>query len=210
MNDETRIDEFKKITAADPDNEMGHFSLGKACFDAGRYAEAEPAFLRVLELNPRHSKSYQLLGESQLKLGKGAEAVETLKRGYVIAAESGDVMPREGIARALRELGEALPEVKPAVPAPAAAAVAPEEPAESGGDDGFRCTRCGRPSGKLPERPFRGELGERVLARICSNCWGEWLGMGTKVINEMGLTLADPQAQQVYDEQMKAFLQLED
>jgi Fe-S cluster biosynthesis and repair protein YggX len=70
------------------------------------------------------------------------------------------------------------------------------------------CSRCGRPSAKMPERPFKGQLGEKVWANVCQACWREWIGTGTKVINEMGLQLADPRAQQVYDEHMQDFLQL--
>ena len=61
----------------------------------------------------------------------------------------------------------------------------------------------------MAERPFRGALGERILANICEGCWTEWIGMGTKVINEMGLPLADPRAQKIYDEQMTEFLGIE-
>ena len=33
--------------------------------------------------------------------------------------------------------------------------------------------------------------------------------MGTKVINELGLPLANPKAQEIYDQHMKEFLMLE-
>ncbi len=203
MDFDERISQFKNMAEADPDNEMGHFSLGKAYFDAGRYAEAEPALARVLELNPTHSKTYQLLGQTRLELGKREEAVKTLKQGYEIAAQRGDVMPRDGIGQVLAELGEALPEVETA-PADAPAATSPAI-----SPDGFRCSRCGRPDGKLPARPFKGELGEKVWDRVCDQCWREWIGMGTKVINELSLQLADPKAQQMYDQHMIEFLQLE-
>jgi Fe-S cluster biosynthesis and repair protein YggX len=72
----------------------------------------------------------------------------------------------------------------------------------------FHCTRCGKPSQRMPERPFKGELGERVWANVCAACWREWIGTGTKVINEMGLQLADPRAQRIYDEHMVEFLQM--
>lgn len=202
MGDDQRIEQFKAMAEADPDNELGHFSLGKAYLGAGRYGEAEPCFARVLQLNPAHSKTYQLLGQAQSELGKRDEAIKTLQRGYEVAAQCGDVMPRDAIAKLLGELGEAIPKTS------AAPTVATSPDADDG--SGFRCKRCGRPSGKLPERPFKGELGEKVWAHICSDCWREWVKMGTMVINEMSLQLADPRSQDIYDQQMKEFLKLED
>lgn len=110
-------------------------------------------------------------------------------------------MPRDGIAKLLTDAGEA----------PAGLVTEKAAPAVDAGDlsgDGFRCSRCGKPSGKLPQRPFKGELGEKILAGVCSDCWREWIGMGTKVINELGLQLADQKAQDVYDEHMIEFLQI--
>jgi Fe-S cluster biosynthesis and repair protein YggX len=60
----------------------------------------------------------------------------------------------------------------------------------------------------MAERPFKGPLGEAVWANVCGECWREWIGMGTKVINELGLQLSSPRGQQVYDEHMREFLQL--
>ncbi|HEY3242792.1 MAG TPA: Fe(2+)-trafficking protein [Phycisphaerae bacterium] len=199
--DEERIRQFQKMTQDDPANELGHFSLGKLYFDAGRFPEAIPSFRRVLELNPNHTKSYQLLATSLEKLGDRAGALATLKKGYPIAVERGDVMPRDAMAAMLRSYGEEVgpPERKMAPPAAAAAT------AEAGG---FRCSRCGRPSGKMRERPFKGPLGEAVWANACADCWREWIGMGTKVINELGLQLSSPRGQQVYDEHLREFLQL--
>ena len=60
----------------------------------------------------------------------------------------------------------------------------------------------------MSERPFKGELGERVWANVCQTCWREWIGTGTMVINEMGLRLAEPEGQRVYDKHMVEFLRL--
>ena len=61
----------------------------------------------------------------------------------------------------------------------------------------------------MPKPPFKGPLGERILANTCSGCWGEWIPMGTKVINELGLVLSTPAGQEAYDQYMVEFLQLE-
>ena len=77
-----------------------------------------------------------------------------------------------------------------------------------GGTPGFSCRRCGGNGPALNERPFKGALGEEILASVCQACWKEWVGMGTKVINELRLPMFDPQAQEVYDKHMKEFLML--
>ena len=75
--------------------------------------------------------------------------------------------------------------------------------------DGFKCGRCGQPRGQLPKPPFKGPLGERVFAHICQSCWQEWISMGTKVINELGLELSTSKGQDAYDQYMIEFLQLD-
>lgn len=196
-----RIAQFKNMTEADPQNEMGHFSLGKAYIDAGMFSEAIAPLKRTLELNPTYSKAYQLLGDALAKNGDNQAAIDTLTTGFSVADQRGDRMPRDAMADMIRALGGAPPEPKNDKPA------APTETAA--GDGSFVCSRCSRPGGKIPDRPFKGELGEKVWANICQVCWQEWIGMGTKVINELGLQLSDPRAQQMYDEHMKEFLQLE-
>ncbi|MHC4064774.1 MAG: Fe(2+)-trafficking protein [Planctomycetota bacterium] len=198
MDTEQRIQQFSKMVESDPDNELGHFSLGKALAEAGRFAEAQAPLQRVLQLNQDYSRAYQDLAAVQLKLEQREAAVATLRKGIVVADGRGDLMPRDAMARMLTDLGETAPTL---AAAPAAHAVA------AGAD--FNCARCGRPAERMEKAPFKGELGERVHNHVCEPCWREWIGVGTKVINEMGLVLANPQAQQVYDEHMVEFLQLD-
>ncbi|HRX85692.1 MAG TPA: Fe(2+)-trafficking protein [Phycisphaerae bacterium] len=193
-----RIEMFKKMTEADPQNEMGHFSLGKTYFEMNDFPNAIGPLQRTLELNPTYSKAYQLLGEAQGRSGDSAAALATLTTGYKVADERGDRMPRDAMAELIKQYGGTPPEPKNAA-APVAVDVA-------GAD--LTCSRCGRPTARMPERPFKGPLGEAVWANVCAACWREWIGVGTKVINEMGLQLADPRAQKVYDDHMVEFLQL--
>ena len=50
---------------------------------------------------------------------------------------------------------------------------------------------------------------ELEARNICGECWREWIGMGTKVINELRLPLSDPQAQKIWDQHIAEFLNLE-
>ena len=59
----------------------------------------------------------------------------------------------------------------------------------------FECRRCGG-ADPLDRPPFRTELGERIRAQICSDCWKEWLQHQTLLINHYGL---DPREQKSRD-----------
>ena len=199
MDNAERIERFQKMTEADPDNELGHFSLGKALAEDGQYERSLPSLQRVLELNPTYSKAYQVLADAQIKLDRRDAALETLRDGIGVADERGDKMPRDEMSAMMSALGETPPEFKKQ------AQVATVDAAGSE----LSCSRCGRPSQKMQKQPFKGDLGAEIQNKVCEACWREWIGVGTKVINEMGLALSNPQAQQMYDEHMIEFLQVQ-
>ena len=89
-----RIEQFRKMAEADPNNELGHFSLGRALLDAGDAAEASKSFQRVISLNPNIGKVYQLLAQAQLQLGQRDLAIQTLQTGARTAHNRGDMMPK--------------------------------------------------------------------------------------------------------------------
>lgn len=200
---DTKIKQFQQMAEADPDNELGHFSLGKAYVGAGRHADAIVPLERTIALNARMSKAHQLLGEAHRCLGQSEQAVEVLTTGVKLADEQGDRQPRDAMAAMLRELGAPVPEFKKT-------AARGGGPGEGASKAGFQCTRCGVPKGQLEKPPFANEIGEKIAACICAACWREWILMGTKVINELGLALADPACQKAYEEHMIEFLQLEE
>ena len=204
MEPDRRIQQFKQMAEADPDNELGHFSLGKAYVDAGRFEDAIGPLTRALDLNRTMSKGYQLLGDAYERAGKRVKAIDVMTKGVAIADEQGDRMPRDAMARVLRDWGAPVPAFKTTERTGA------EASAGGASAPGFQCSRCGRPDGQLAKRPFKGPLGEKILANVCGGCWNEWIGMGTKVINELGLTLSSPAGQQAYDQYMVEFLQLDD
>ncbi|CAN5664379.1 hypothetical protein BH09PLA1_BH09PLA1_09800 [soil metagenome] len=193
---DARIQQFRKMANDDPQNELGHFSLGKALLDAGQTQEAAQSFQHVLALNPNIGKAYQLLAEAQLKLDQKEFAIDTLKRGIQTAHNRGDLMPRNEMSKSLKELGVEPPTFASTV---AAAEV---------GEGQIQCNRCGRVMPKMANPPFRNAQGQMIQEKICAECWKEWIGMGTKVINELRLPLNDPQAQKMYDQHMLEFLNL--
>lgn len=192
----SRIEQFKKMAEADPDNELGHFSLGRAYMDADMLPEAVASFQKTIELNPKLSKVYQLLASALLKQGKRDAAVAQLTAGVKIADERGDLMPKNDMIKMLRELDAPVPEVK--------STAADRMPTEGE----VLCVRCGMVKPKMAHPPFSHEQGKMIQSKICADCWKAWIGMGTKVINELRLPLSDPRAQREFDRHMYEFLNL--
>lgn len=68
------------------------------------------------------------------------------------------------------------------------------------------CTRCGVDAPKLEKPPFRTELGDRIVERICDGCWQEWLQHQTLLINHYGLDPRDAKSRQFLYEQIEQVL----
>ena len=70
----------------------------------------------------------------------------------------------------------------------------------------IQCVRCGQTNPRIARPPLRNELGERIHASICQNCWSEWLRYQTALINHYGLDVREPQAREFLTANMEAFL----
>jgi tetratricopeptide (TPR) repeat protein len=199
---EERIAQFRKMANDDPENELGHYRLGQLLQEAGQLDEAVQSFRRTLELSPQFSKVYQLLGAALLQLNKRAEAIKVLRQGFAVADERGDNIPRDEISKLLVQQGE---------PAPVSTKTQPS--AASGPGDGFRCQRPGCFAGsqarQLAKPPMKDELGQKIYASVCADCWDYWLkNLSIKVINEMRLDLSTEQGAETYDQIMRETLGL--
>jgi Fe-S cluster biosynthesis and repair protein YggX len=132
-----------------------------------------------------------------LGAGWADKAVDVLNRGYETAARKGDLMPRNAIAELLRSIGREPPRLAPEVDAAA-------ERARAAG--GFVCQRTGRAGTKMPAPPFRGPVGQWIFENISAETWKQWIGQGTKVINELRLDFSRDKDQETYDQHMREFL----
>ena len=190
-----QIERYRAMAESDPNNEIAHFSLGRALLDAGEAAEAAKSFQRVLALNPNISKAYQLLGDAQLKTGHRDYAIQTLTEGVNVAHRRGDLMPKNEMIKTLQDLGAPVPQFAD-----------PSTTTVSAGE--ILCKRHGGVGPKLEKPPFRNPFGQEIYEKICANCWKEAIAFGTKVINELRLPLSDPQAQKMWDQHIRDFLNL--
>jgi Fe-S cluster biosynthesis and repair protein YggX len=68
------------------------------------------------------------------------------------------------------------------------------------------CTRCEQTREGFDRAPFPGEIGARVTAEICRQCWADWGKQQTMLINHYGLDVMDPQARSFLKKNMSAFL----
>jgi tetratricopeptide (TPR) repeat protein len=197
-----RIVQFRKMASDDPDNELGHYRLGQLLLEAGQFDEAAASFRRTLELSPQFSKVYQLLGDCLAKQGKTADAIKVLTDGYSIADDRGDKIPRDEMGKLLVALGQPAPTPKEV-----------SRPVIVGPGNGFRCARPGCGAGvnarQLPKPPMNDELGQKIYADVCADCWNYWLrDLSIKVINEMRLDLSTEQGAEMYDNIMRESLGL--
>ena len=205
-NIDERIEQWERMAEQAPDD-MAFFSLGQAYRDAERYGDAADAFERAIGFNRGMSRAYQLLAECLLRLERDDEAKDALLSGYKHAAERGDVKPKEAIEEMLAEIDVPLPEVKTAAERQAELDA---QAAESGGRPMVVDRRTGQPQPRLADPPMRGPLGAFIFEHFGQVTWTQWIGQGTKVINELRLDLSKPEHQDVYEQHMLEWLGITD
>jgi Fe-S cluster biosynthesis and repair protein YggX len=196
METQSRIAQWEKMTREAPDD-MAWFSLGNAYKDAGRYEDAAQALAKAIECNPGMSRAYQLRAQVLMHLGRDDEAADVLTKGYTVAAGRGDVMPQRAMGVLLEKLGKPVPEAKKENVAPL-------------GANAIVDRKTGQPGTRMADAPMRGPLGKFIQDHFSQETWREWIGMGTKVINELRLDFSNPQHAQVYDMHMMEWLGISD
>lgn len=193
-----RIAQWEKMAAEAPD-EMAFFSLGSAYREAGLHEQAADAFRRALGHDGQMSRAWQHLGDALLKLGKDDEAGDALRKGYVVAVGRGDAMPQRAMEAMLKKLGRELPQVE-------SAAEKNAKLAEQSGGRMIIDRKTGQPQPKLAGPPMRGPMGQFIFAHVGQVTWNQWIGQGTKVINELRLDFSNPAHQDLYDQHMLEWL----
>ncbi|MEM8739426.1 MAG: Fe(2+)-trafficking protein [Planctomycetota bacterium] len=199
-NLEDRIAQWERMAAEAPDD-MAFFSLGNAYKEAERWDDAAKAYGQAIGLNQGMSRAYQFLGESLIKGDRADDARPMLIKGYKAAAERGDEMPKRSIAEMLKRLGEALPDVEDYAAKKAAVEA-------SGSGKMVLDRRAGQPQPRLADPPMRGPLGQFIYDHFGQITWNQWIGQGTKVINELRLDFSNLAHQDLYEQHMLEWLQV--
>ena len=196
-----RIAQFQNMAEADPTNEMAHYSLGNAYVQAERFRDAAECFIRCTELVPDMSKAFQLAADNLIKAGDEERAYRVLVQGYEVATLRGDLMPKRAMGELFQKIGRTPPEV----------AGAPPEPVAGPTPDGsFVDSKTGRAGTKMTSPPFKGPVGKWISENISQETWRDWIGQGTKVINELRLDLSKDADTETYDRYMRDYLGIDD
>ncbi len=69
----------------------------------------------------------------------------------------------------------------------------------------MKCRRCGEGL-PMDKPPFRNDLGTRVQAEICQDCWKDWLQHQTVLINHYGLDPREKKSRDFLYEQIEKVL----
>lgn len=215
MNEDPRIEQFRNMARANPDDDLAHFALGQSLMDARRFAEASIVLKTVVRLNADYSRAYVLLGRAQAELGETDAAVETWRAGLTAALRRGDLMPANELKSLLAAQGQPFEDGPSGtsgllgIGESAEDAPLPVDDREPGPNE-VRDVRTGRVGPKMTFDPFGDAIGAFIEANVSQESWQAWMEMSIKLVNELRLDLGDPEAQRVWDLQMKDFLNLPD
>ncbi len=100
----TLIQRHRRMVELHPDNELARFSLGKALFDAGQFAEARGQFQAALARKPDWMVVQILVGKCALALGDKATARTAFERARQLAIEQHHEGPQAEMDDLLAEL----------------------------------------------------------------------------------------------------------
>ena len=75
--------------------------------------------------------------------------------------------------------------------------------------DKFKCARCGQKNAPLGYAPIPTELGQKIGAEMCQDCWKEWLQKQKQLINHFGIDISNPDSHEFLFDQMKIFFYYE-
>ncbi len=94
----------RQLVQQHPDNELGRFSLGKALFDRGEFAEAREHLERALARRPDWMVVQILLGKCDLQAGDVAAARQAFSRALELAIAQHHEGPQAELEALLEDL----------------------------------------------------------------------------------------------------------
>jgi predicted Zn-dependent protease len=85
----TRLDAFRAMVAANPENALAHFGLASEALKAGAHEEAVAHLHAYLARHDDEGNAYGRLAEALAALGRADEAREALRTGIAAAQRNG-------------------------------------------------------------------------------------------------------------------------
>lgn len=104
-----RIESLLKLLEKGPESALLRFSLGGACIKAGRLNEAVAHLSRAVELEPRYSAAWKLLGQAYAQAGNADAAINAYEQGIAAAEARGDIQARKEMSVFLKRLRQQPP-----------------------------------------------------------------------------------------------------
>jgi Flp pilus assembly protein TadD len=104
MSADALITKYQDLLKARPLDELLHFSLGKALYDAGRVPEAEVHLRTALDAKPDWMVVTMLLAKIALERDDTTEARLLYQKGLELAIAQDHEGPEEEIRAALKKL----------------------------------------------------------------------------------------------------------
>lgn len=71
-----------------------------------------------------------------------------------------------------------------------------------------QCVKCGKNNPPIAVPAYGGKLGEEIKAKICNDCWKNWMDESVKIINELRLNMADAAHRKQLTNTMRQYLNL--
>lgn len=94
----------RRLVQQHPDNELGRFSLGKALFDRGEFAEAREHLERALARKPDWMVVQILIGKCDLQSGDVGAARQAFARALELAVAQHHEGPQAELEALLEDL----------------------------------------------------------------------------------------------------------
>ena len=98
---------LEKMLAKGVDNSLLRFGLGKAWLDEGNGAEAAVHLSKCVELDPKYSAAWKLLGKAYQVQGDAGGARQAWEQGLEAARAHGDKQAEKEMVVFLRKLDKA-------------------------------------------------------------------------------------------------------
>lgn len=100
----TRLDQLRKLAAAEPNDPLAHYGIGLECLNLQRWEDARTAFAHTLTIDPKYTAAFLQKARAELKLGAREAAAETLRAGVALAAAKGETHAADEMRKMLEAL----------------------------------------------------------------------------------------------------------
>lgn len=107
MSAQNRVEQFRQLIEADPDDYTVHYGLGAEYLKVGDFAAAAEAFRRAIELKRDYTAAYRELGKACDNLGLRDQAISAYQTGLDVARATGDLQTGREMEVFLKRLGGA-------------------------------------------------------------------------------------------------------